>query len=154
VVTKKAAILAALAVVIFDQATKAFIDRYGLQWSWGYVALRVFQNTGGPFSLDIDYERMLVLSAIALGLLAIMAYLLRPTVAPILIFMLMAGGASNIIDRLRLGYVIDPFQIGPVTLNLADIAILSGLLAISALYFRQPDGAYRNGDVCRISSGT
>ena len=52
--------------------------------------------------------------------------------------LIVAGGASNILDRVQLGYVRDPLVLGSLYFNVADICIAIGILwAIYTLYANQ-----------------
>lgn len=44
------------------------------------------------------------------------------------LLLILGGGASNIIDRVQLGYVRDPLHIGTLYFNIADICIAIGIL--------------------------
>jgi len=108
------------AVVVFDQLTKALVVRQiGLHdyvpLVDGLVSLSHVRNHGAAFGLlsdwNLPYQTLLlsVLSLAALG--AIATYFLRlPAAArlPRMALALVLGGAvGNVIDRLRLGYVVD-----------------------------------------------
>jgi len=108
------------AVVVFDQLTKALVVRQiGLHdyvpLVDGLVSLSHVRNHGAAFGLlsdwNLPYQSLLlsVLSLAALG--AIATYFLRlPAAArlPRMALALVLGGAvGNVIDRLRLGYVVD-----------------------------------------------
>ncbi len=141
------------AVVGLDQLTKALVVRQiGLHdyipLVDGLVSLSHVRNHGAAFGLlsdwNLPYQSLLlsVLSLAALG--AIAAYFLRlPAAArlPRLALALVLGGAvGNVIDRLRLGYVVDFVHVywreyqWP-DFNVADSAITIGvaLLVIDIL---------------------
>jgi signal peptidase II len=141
------------AVVILDQLTKALVVRQiGLHdyipLVDGLLSLSHVRNHGAAFGLlsdwNLPYQSLLlaVLSLAALG--AIAAYFLRlPAAArlPRLALALVLGGAvGNVIDRLRLGYVVDFVHVywreyqWP-DFNVADSAITIGvaLLVIDIL---------------------
>lgn len=141
------------AVVILDQLTKALVVRQiGLNdyipLVDGLASLSHVRNHGAAFGLlsdwNLPYQSLLlsVLSLAALG--AIAAYFLRlPAAArlPRLALALVLGGAvGNVIDRLRLGYVVDFVHVywreyqWP-DFNVADSAITIGvaLLVIDIL---------------------
>jgi signal peptidase II len=113
-------ILLMLLVVVVDQASKATVVRnIGLHdyvpLIDGLLSLSHVRNHGAAFGLlsdwNIPYQSLLLstLSLLALG--AIAAYFVRlPRSAwlPRLSLSLVLGGAvGNVIDRLRLGYVVD-----------------------------------------------
>jgi signal peptidase II len=135
----------AVAVVIVDQATKAVVTSAlvpGQSVSVVGDLLRIVfgQNTGALFGLFQDNALMFgVVSIAVVGL--IVAYHARAGASPYLtvaLGLLLGGALGNMIDRLRLGYVVDFVDagIGTVrfyTFNVADSAIsLSILLLIIA----------------------
>jgi signal peptidase II len=146
-------ILLMLLVVVVDQASKAIVVRnIGLHdyvpLIDGLLSLSHVRNHGAAFGLlsdwNIPYQSLLLstLSLLALG--AIAAYFVRlPKSAwlPRLSLSLVLGGAvGNVIDRLRLGYVVDFVHVywrdyqWP-DFNVADSAITIGvaLLVIDIL---------------------
>lgn len=51
--------------------------------------------------------------------------------------LIIAGGASNILDRIQLGYVRDPLVVGSLYFNVADICIAIGIIwALYVLYMK------------------
>lgn len=56
-------------------------------------------------------------------------------VAPLIL--IAAGGVSNGIDRLKLGYVRDPLHIGTLYFNIADICISIGIVAAIFIVYTQ-----------------
>jgi signal peptidase II len=146
-------LLLILTVVVLDQVTKALVvQRIGLHdyvpLVDGLLSLSHVRNHGAAFGLlsdwNLPYQSLLLstLSLIALG--AIAAYFLRlPKTAwlPRLSLSLVLGGAiGNVLDRLRLGYVVDFVHVywrdyqWP-DFNVADSAITIGvaLLVIDIL---------------------
>ena len=146
-------ILLMLLVVVVDQLSKAIVVReIGLHdyvpLVDGLLSLSHVRNHGAAFGLlsdwNIPYQSLLLstLSLLALG--AIAAYFMRlPKSAwlPRLSLSLVLGGAiGNVIDRLRLGYVVDFVHVywrdyqWP-DFNVADSAITIGvaLLVIDIL---------------------
>ena len=108
------------AVVVFDQLTKALVVRQiGLHdyvpLVDGLVSLSHVRNHGAAFGLlsdwNLPYQSLLLslLSLAALG--AIATYFLRLPAAARLpraaLALVLGGAVGNVIDRLRLGYVVD-----------------------------------------------
>ena len=141
------------AVVALDQATKALVVRRIALHDYvplvdGLLSLSHVRNHGAAFGLlsdwNLPYQSLLLsaLSLVALG--AIAAYFVRlPAAArlPRLALALVLGGAvGNVLDRLRLGYVVDFVHVyfreyqWP-DFNVADSAITIGvaLLVIDIL---------------------
>jgi signal peptidase II len=139
-------VLLALVIITLDQLTKAWIVAtlgpltltkfIPLIGDWARLAYS--HNTGVAFSLFSGQSNVLTL--LALGILGGAIYFywtqLPNTRLPVQVAMgLIAGGAlGNLIDRIRLGYVVDFIQIGwwPI-FNVADSAICIG----AALLFIQ-----------------
>ena len=149
------------AIVALDQVAKALVDRYlELHESHtiveGLARLTYVQNRGAAFGIlsdaDLPYQSVLfsVVSIIALGAIAVYAWKLPvasrlPRAALALI---MGGAVGNLLDRMRLGYVIDYVDVywgrhhWPA-FNVADSAISVGvaLLVLDILRSPQPDSA-------------
>jgi signal peptidase II len=135
-----AAVFAVIALVlVMDQATKLVIGavRSHLPISlFGDVRIEYVDNRGMSFSLLRDHPTLLT-AAIAL-LVVVLGVLLAVVPKRFLmpLALVLAGAAGNLVDRLRLGYVIDFVGVywWP-TFNVADIAILvgAGLVALAAL---------------------
>lgn len=140
-------------VVVLDQATKALVVRQIALHDYvplvdGLLSLSHVRNHGAAFGLLADWNlpyQSLLLSALSLvALSAIAAYFVRlPAAArlPRLALALVLGGAvGNVLDRLRLGYVVDFVHVyfreyqWP-DFNVADSAITIGvaLLVIDIL---------------------
>ena len=149
----------ALAIVIADQVSKAFVDpRFGLAWTRapvpGYdaptpilgdlVRIAKSYNTGGIFGLFGQAAPLLALASLAvIGF--IVYYQSRhgrtSRFLTLVLGLLLGGAVGNFIDRVRFGYVIDFVDMGIgdlrwYTFNVADAAIslsLVGLIAIALL---------------------
>mgnify|MGYP000769228326 CR=1 FL=1 len=83
---------------------------------------------------------------IALCVAAVLALLLRRVVRHPLgvaaCFLVVAGGLGNIIDRVRLGYVVDMFNFQFIrypVFNVADIFVVVGIIGFAAYYLLLDD---------------
>lgn len=101
-------------------------------------SLRLEHNTGIAFSINIPYPLLIFLNILFFG--GIIFYLLRNLdmlkLPSLLIIAFLASGAlGNLIDRLRLGYVIDFISVGswPV-FNLADTFICIAIFLLIVFY--------------------
>ncbi len=141
--------LVILACVIVDQLTKwaavAFLDP-GTPFS---VIDDVFrftyvENKGAAFGMLDDHRWVfMVLSCIGIG--ALFVYLLKfaknKALDAIAVSMIIGGGIGNMIDRVRLGYVVDFLdfcafpEIWPWVFNVADafVCVGGGLLILSLI---------------------
>lgn len=102
------------AVIVVDQATKA-------------LAAVTFPND--EFALGITATEPVWMIAVMVAGIVAFGWWLVHSHAPAWVFGLTIGGAiSNVADRLIYGSVRDFITVGNVALNIADVAILVGLI--------------------------
>ena len=137
-------VLAVGGIVVLDQWTKflvvAQIPLYGhVEAVPGLFHLTYVQNTGAAFSLFEGMQWLFALIFVVFTVLALWDYFkkLMPF-SPFERWMIAAiygGGLGNMIDRLRLGYVVDMIAVDfmdfPV-FNVADCFITCGCVALIA----------------------
>lgn len=99
------------------------------------VGLTYAQNTGGAWSLLRQHTWLLavVSAAVIAAILVVLALRkIRRPFGVLTLAVVLAGAAGNLIDRIRLGYVVDMFQTlfmdFPI-FNVADICIVCGGIA-------------------------
>lgn len=141
-----------LVVAVIDQATKGLIVasmplNSGFEVIAGFFDIVHFRNTGAAFSLFSEGGAMksvfLVLTSVAA--LVIIAFLIKDEKRrlSVIAFSLIAGGAAgNLIDRVRLGYVVDFlfFSIAGYhwpAFNVADSAITVGAALAAYAYLKK-----------------
>jgi signal peptidase II len=146
----------AAAVVALDQLTKVLVDRFmTLHESWtvveGLARLTYVQNRGAAFGVlsdaDLPYQSLLFSGVSLAALLAIGVYAWRlpahtrlPQAA---LAFVMGGALGNLLDRARLGYVIDFVDVywgryhWPA-FNVADAAISVGVCLLVLDILRSP----------------
>ena len=138
-------ILAVLLCVAADQVVKFWtVANLGLYESAplipGIVELYYIRNTGGGFSILTG--KTWLLAALTAVLMAAIAWMIWKKVFthPLAVWpliLVIGGGVGNLIDRVRLGYVVDMFNLQfmkyPV-FNVADILVVCGAIAFSAYY--------------------
>ena len=144
-------ILFILAIVLADQWTKWLvvenIPLYGhVDFIPGFLGFTYTQNTGAAWSMFSGQQWLFVLVfAILTALLLLEYFKFRmpfTTVERWLIAAVYAGGLGNVIDRVRLGYVVDmirtEFMNFPV-FNVADCFITCGciLLTVHMIFFNK-----------------
>ncbi len=138
--------------VIADQASKAWVvanfQLYETRTLWPMLDFIHTRNTGAAFSFLANaggWQRWLF-AVLALGVSGVIVVWLRRTVAalqPLLVVglsLVLSGAVGNVIDRLRLGYVVD-FVAAHwnnhyfPAFNIADscITVGAGLLILDAL---------------------
>jgi signal peptidase II len=147
----------ALGVIIIDQITKHLIvahftgtHAYDVVPVFGNVlSLEYTGNRGAAFSSFTNSPGVLAfLIAVAVGVIGWMYWSTRPRKNPWLkvTFGLIIGGAlGNLIDRMRLGYVVDfiHFQIPAIhfdfaIFNVADSAISVGVVLLAIIFWTLP----------------
>ena len=111
----------------------------------GIVELMYIRNTGGGFSILSD--KTWLLTAVTAVLMLVLAVVLVKKVYdhPLAMWSLtlvIGGGIGNLIDRVRLGYVVDMFNLQfmnyPV-FNVADIFVVVGAIGFAAYYLLLDD---------------
>ena len=145
-------VIFAAVIVILDQVSKyvtvANLDLYeNISFIPGVLSFQYTQNTGAAWS---SFEGQIWLFALVFALftgLVIWEYFKKPlpftALERWLIAAVYGGGLGNMIDRIRLGYVIDmiktDFIVFPV-FNVADCFISCGsiLLLLHLIFFNKP----------------
>ncbi len=135
-----AALAGIVVLVAVDQASKLAVAAYlATQRSvslWGeYVKLTLAQNPGGAFGILPEHGSLLTVLTVAVvtGILIFLGRGGRKSPGMSTGLVAIAGGAvGNLMDRLRLGYVVDFVDVGISaawrwpTFNVADAAIVIG----------------------------
>jgi len=136
-------ILIALGVIVLDQATKqAIVEWIGTgavenRWEFAgrVLAFEYVENTGVAFGMLAGRPGLVSIFAIAVAalLLVVLGALLRADLSrsPVMqaaVGAVLGGAIGNLIDRLRVGYVIDFIAVGAwPKFNIADSAITVGV---------------------------
>jgi len=148
------------AVVVLDQATKhlirSFLPRVGaVSVIPGLFDLRYVRNTGAAWGIFEGFNQWLVLLSVAMlvFILGWRRHFLPDALVPRIAAGLMIGGiAGNLVDRVRLNYVVDFLDFywrthHFPTFNVADSAICTGVGLYLLFQLRgnspKPDGAAR-----------
>lgn len=140
------ALAAALGVVILDQATKAAIlsaFARGEQVSVIGEFLRIghAQNSGAIFGIMKSASRFFTVFSIVAAVVLIATILVArraPAWVRVGLGLVLGGAVGNLIDRLRLGAVVDFIDIGIndsvrwPSFNVADAAITAGVVLLLA----------------------
>ncbi|HPD89888.1 MAG: signal peptidase II [Clostridia bacterium] len=125
-----------LFVIVLDQITKWFIYQSMTPGETHPILPGIFhitfvRNTGAAFS-QFQGQRGLLIALTSLVLIFLVIYLIRKLHEEhwsmlLSLAFIIGGGVGNLLDRIRLGYVVDffDFQIWPV-FNVADMAVVAG----------------------------
>ncbi len=137
-------------VIAADQVSKAWIvHNLGPETMTRFVAVvgdtaRIVysHNTGIAFSLFQGMPQVLTVTGLAIVVGAIYFYVTqlpnRHPFVQVILGLIVGGAFGNLIDRVRLGYVVDFIQVGwfPV-FNLADSAITVGAALLMFQFLRE-----------------
>ena len=137
---------AALTVLGGCAAARWHLDRSSrreTELCWGRARLTAAWNTGAAFDLPLPARCLPALSA---GVLALAWFWRRPS--PLGVGLLLGGGASNLLERVRHGRVYDylqfpsaPGKLRRCVFNAADLAILLGAGMLAAASETEGNGA-------------
>jgi signal peptidase II len=155
-----------LILVVADQLTKLAIIKWVSLYEKiplnGFINITHQRNTGAAFSFLADaggWQRwaFVVLATAVSGFIALWLWRLRAERQAILsagLALVLGGAVGNLLDRIRLGYVVDFFQVWigswPFpSFNVADAAITVGaaLLIIDAMFVSRPKPAPPQDDL-------
>jgi signal peptidase II len=154
----------AATIVVVDQLAKAVVTSRlapgeSVEVVGNLVRIVFGQNTGALFGLFKDNAVMFgIVSLIVIGLIVAYHWRAAPTLYLTITLGLLLGGAiGNMVDRLRLGYVVDFVDVGLgnvrfYTFNVADSAISLSilLLLVAALVPSLVEG--RHGDASGVDA--
>ena len=147
-------------IVVADQISKVWIEHSflpgcGMQILPGFFSLTRVHNTGVAFGMAQGNN--LLTGVLALGILVLSVWVARgwdweKRWVQVVAGMVAGGAVGNLIDRMRLGYVLDflDFHYGRWSwpaFNIADSAISVGVtfLVLSWLVGRSPEAGPRPG---------
>ena len=133
-------LVAAGIVIAADQLSKSWAQanlpinrRVSVVPNW--LSFQRTENSGAAFSFLTGHNDLFIV--ITGALLVLIAVLILGAVGPdrltaLGLAMILGGGLSNLVDRLRLSAVVDfvKFSFWPTIFNLADIAIRAGAVAV------------------------
>ena len=136
-------------VVTLDQLSKLWIDAYRpqIQLLPGFLASVYVENSGAIFGLIANQTELLIALGIAgsIIILVFIYYFPPATIVGMLSFALILSGAvGNLIDRIRLGYVIDFLSIQLFrwpAFNIADAATTVGIFTLIYSFYKS--GVFR-----------
>lgn len=149
------ALTVALAAVLLDQVTKYLAvlylkDQPAKVIIDGVFELRYLENRGAAFGMMQNMQLFFIAGAAAVSIIVVYLYLRMPYTArycPIraCAVLLCAGAVGNMIDRIRLNYVIDFFYFRLIdfpVFNVADCYVVVACVVFAVLilfYYREDD---------------
>lgn len=143
------------ALVFLDQFTKHLAvlhlkDQPNIIWVKGVMELEYLENRGAAFGILQNQQWLFILLFFLFVTAVIIFYCRMPLdkkylPVQIISLFLIAGGLGNLIDRIRLGYVIDFFYFSLINFpifNVADIYVTVGMMILFILlifYYKEED---------------
>ena len=131
-------------LVIIDQITKGIIIETMSNKIIIKNILKVIcvQNTGGAFGVAQNSTAMFIITnIIVLGIILRFIYIQKDRInnqTLIMLLLVLAGGISNLIDRIFRGFVVDFINVFPTMnfpkFNLADMYITIGYIGLAFLF--------------------
>jgi signal peptidase II len=129
-------------VAVVDQLAKSLVasaigpgaleSRVEVINSW--LALEYAQNTGAAFGMLSGLVPILTVASISILMVLLLFYMRQaspPLWQSVAIGLISGGALGNLIDRVRLGHVVDFVSVGPwPNFNFADSAITVGVLIL------------------------
>ena len=161
-------VLIALTVVILDQVSKLLVVNYlkpvdSVTLIKDILKFSYHQNTGAAFGTFSDNRIVFMVASVVI--IAVLAYVVyrfhgQNKIFDICMGLILGGGVGNMIDRIRLGYVVDfidfcAFDFWKYVFNVADSAVVIGcILSVffvifdkkSASMFDKPSGEEKNDE--------
>lgn len=144
-------VVVALAVLVLDQVSKAFMRSYladgPREFIPGVLGLRLTENTGAAFSMGEGSQWLFVGIAVLVCIAVLIWVALDSSLSLSFVCSLglvVGGGLANLIDRVCLGAVTDFFAtefIDFPIFNVADIAITCGVVLTLLLWWLQSEGS-------------
>jgi len=134
-------------IVLLDQLTKILVswERPNFKVIPGFFNIHYVENTGAAFGILQDQRTLLTfVSVLAVGVLLFLIFSARDEHKGMLaaLALILAGTCGNLIDRVRLGYVVDFLQFHLKqyywpSFNIADAAISVGVGILIFVSLRQ-----------------
>jgi signal peptidase II len=139
-------------VVVFDQLTKLWVgaNRPQMELLPGFLDLHYVENTRAIFGLLHTSPEVIIALGIAGVIVVILFVHYFPPVTglgTVSFALILSGALGNLIDRIRLGYVIDFVSLHARNLfywpafNVADTALTVGIFAL--IYYFYKSGVFR-----------
>ena len=161
-----ACIVAIVLLIAADQAVKFWVVAHLAEGASaplipGFVELLRLHNYGAAWTNFSGMQWFLIILTSVLMVILLWIVILAAMVNPAglaAVTLVLAGGIGNLIDRVRLGYVVDMFNFQfmsyPV-FNVADICVVFGVILLVVYYFlfyekydapKKPDRGAEHGE--------
>lgn len=145
--------LIVIAIVLIDQISKICINNIGeVKVIEGILKFNITQNTSAAYGIGSNSTIMYVITNLVI-LSVIFKFITTQNEfidnkLKIFLSLIFAGGIANVIDRIFRGYVIEFIDfrelINLPVLNIADISIIIGWVAVAAIFASFTVNEFRN----------
>lgn len=142
-------VLLTAALVVVDQLIKLWVTTHlainqTITVIPGILGLTKLHNTGAAWSmLEGQQWFFIVITLVAIVVIAwLMKYYRGQRWAEVSFCLILAGTLGNFLDRLRLGYVVDMFELLPVNFpvfNFADTLLTIGVVLLAIRILKEDD---------------
>lgn len=142
-------VLLTAALVVVDQLIKLWVTTHlamnqTITVIPGILGLTKLHNTGAAWSmLEGQQWFFIVITLVAIVVIAwLMKYYRGQRWAEVSLCLILAGTLGNFLDRLRLGYVVDMFELLPVNFpvfNFADTLLTIGVVLLAIRILKEDD---------------
>lgn len=130
---KKITIICIIIFIILDQVSKAYLAQ-DIMLIEGIIKFSEVHNTGGAFGIfNTNTITIIILNIIVLALMIRFVIIKKDYMGKMVYFpllLIIAGGISNLIDRIFRGYVVDFIDLTQIinfpVFNFADIILVCG----------------------------
>ncbi|AFK87006.1 MULTISPECIES: signal peptidase II [Thermoanaerobacterium] len=132
-------LITVILAILIDQISKYFVVRYLKPIGTFPIIDNVFnftyvENKGAAFGILQNKTLLFIIITIIVGTILVYSIIKVPssTFYKFTLSMILGGAIGNLIDRVRLGYVVDfiDFKFFPAVFNLADSMIVVGAILL------------------------
>lgn len=137
------------AVIALDQFIKFIVIKKVMPYSTlevikGFFNITYVENRGISFGLFKGNREIFIVLVLLISLILcfyVFKFYKKHVGIAVCMALIIGGAVGNLIDRVRLGYVVDyiHFSIFPPVFNLADSAIVCGAIALSGILLLNKD---------------
>lgn len=134
-------VIVALIIIIVDQLTKLLFANQNMDIISNILSFHYIKNMGVAFGIGKNFTPIIIIANILIIIVTIAFIKIKwkelDNISFISLSFIIAGGISNLIDRIFRGYVIDFINVKFIdfpTFNIADIFVVIGIIIIFITY--------------------
>lgn len=137
---KKFLILIIIFIIAIDQFAKFLVvsnlQGQSIELMENVLNLTYVENTGGAYGIGATSSILILigLNVLIIAVLIKLLYEAKQNISKLGLSLALAGGISNLLDRILRGFVVDYIDINPIikypVFNIADISIVIGIIIL------------------------